>query len=43
MGLVDRDDGWRMPDWLWERVEPCCRLRPSIRWELTAGAWRSAR
>src|SRR4051812_8583352 len=22
MGLVDRDDGWRMPDWLWERIEP---------------------
>ena len=22
MGLVDRDDGWRMPVWLWERVEP---------------------
>ena len=22
MGLVDRDDGWRMPDWLWEKVEP---------------------
>ena len=22
MGLVSRDDGWRMPDWLWERVEP---------------------
>ncbi len=21
MGLVDPDDGWRMPDWLWERVE----------------------
>ncbi len=21
MGLVDRDDGWRMPDWLWERIE----------------------
>jgi transposase len=21
-GLVDRDDGWRMPDWLWERIEP---------------------
>jgi putative transposase len=20
MGLVDRDDGWRVPDWLWERV-----------------------
>ena len=20
--LVSRDDGWRMPDWLWERVEP---------------------
>ena len=22
MGLVDRDDAWRMPDWLWERIEP---------------------
>ena len=22
MGLISRDDGWRMPDWLWERVEP---------------------
>jgi putative transposase len=22
MGLVSRDDGWRMPDWLWERIEP---------------------
>lgn len=20
--MVSRDDGWRMPDWLWERVEP---------------------
>jgi putative transposase len=20
MGLVDRDDGWRIPDWLWERM-----------------------
>jgi len=22
MGVVDRDDGWRIPDWLWERIEP---------------------
>jgi putative transposase len=22
MGLVSRDDGWRVPDWLWERMEP---------------------
>jgi putative transposase len=22
MGLIDRDDGWRMPDWLWERIAP---------------------
>jgi putative transposase len=22
MGLVVRDDGWRMPDWLWERIAP---------------------
>lgn len=21
MGLVDRDDGWRIPDWLWQRIE----------------------
>src|ERR1700690_3591526 len=28
MGLVDCDDGWRMPDWLWERVEPLLPQRP---------------
>jgi len=22
MGLIDRDHGWRMPDWLWEKIEP---------------------
>jgi len=22
MVLIDRDDGWRMPDWLWEKIEP---------------------
>lgn len=22
MGLIDRDDGWRMPEWLWERIVP---------------------
>jgi hypothetical protein len=22
MGLVAKDDGWRMPDWLWERIGP---------------------
>ena len=22
MGLIDRDDGWRMPDWLWQKIEP---------------------
>jgi len=20
--MVSRDDGWRMPDWLWEQIEP---------------------
>src|SRR5215210_6049179 len=29
MGLVLRDDGWRMPDWLWERIEPLLPERPS--------------
>ena len=22
MGLVCSDDGWRIPDWLWERIMP---------------------
>jgi putative transposase len=29
MGLVSRDDGWRMPDWLWERIEPLLPEPPS--------------
>ena len=28
MGLVSRDDRWRMPDWLWERIEPLLPERP---------------
>ncbi len=28
MGLVNRDDGWRIPDWLWEKVEPLLPPRP---------------
>jgi hypothetical protein len=28
MGLVSTDDGWRMPDWLWERVERLLPARP---------------
>ena len=28
MGLVNRDDGWRIPDWLWERIEPLLPERP---------------
>src|SRR3954454_5838415 len=28
MGLVDRDDGWRMRDWLWGRGEPLLPPRP---------------
>jgi putative transposase len=28
MGLVDRDDGWRIPDWLWERIEPLLPAPP---------------
>src|SRR5919108_5858836 len=29
MGLVVEDDGWRMPDWLWARIEPLLPVRPS--------------
>ena len=28
MGLVDRDDGWRMPDWLWVKIEPLLPAPP---------------
>jgi putative transposase len=27
--MVSRDDGWRMPDWLWEQVEPLLPAPPS--------------
>ena len=26
--MVSRDDGWRMPDWLWERVQPLLPAPP---------------
>lgn len=26
--MISRDDGWRMPDWLWERIEPLLPERP---------------
>ena len=29
MGLVVKDDGWRTPDWLWERFEPLLPAPPS--------------
>ena len=29
MGLVSSDDGWRLPDWLWERIDPLLPARPS--------------
>jgi len=28
MGLVVKDDGWRIPDWLWERMEPLLPAPP---------------
>ena len=28
MGLVTPDDGWRIPDWLWERLEPLLPAPP---------------
>ena len=29
MGLVAKDDGWRIPDWLWAQIEPLLPARPS--------------
>ena len=26
--MVSKDDGWRIPDWLWERIEPLLPPRP---------------
>jgi transposase len=28
MGLVTQDDGWRVPDELWAKLEPLLPLRP---------------
>lgn len=28
MGLVNQDDGWRLPDWLWQRIEPLLPAPP---------------
>ncbi len=29
MGLVSKDDGWRIPDEVWERMEPLLPSRPA--------------
>ena len=29
MGLVVKDDGWRVPDWLWAEIEPLLPERPA--------------
>jgi putative transposase len=29
MGLVSSDDGWRLPDWLWKRLEPLLPAPPA--------------
>jgi transposase len=26
--MVSSDDGWRIPDWLWERIEPLLPATP---------------
>jgi putative transposase len=32
MGLVERDDGWRLPDWLWALIEPLLPAPPAHPW-----------
>lgn len=33
MGLLKKDDGWRLPDELWEQMEPLLRPVSRTRWE----------
>jgi hypothetical protein len=41
MRLIAQDDGWRLGDKLWERIEPLsCRLARRIRWVITVRACR---
>src|SRR5262245_7002861 len=28
MGMIESDDGWRMPDWVWEKIELLLPGRP---------------
>lgn len=35
MGLVDRDDGWRIPDRLRAKIEPLLPERPPDPWAAT--------
>ncbi len=41
MGLVSSDDGWRMPDWLSERVGPLLPPRPAHPLGFTTRACRT--
>jgi hypothetical protein len=29
-GVLKRDDGWRIPDELWNKIEPLLPLRPEL-------------
>jgi hypothetical protein len=35
MGMVKQDDGWRLPDELWEQMAPLLPLESPIRWAVT--------
>jgi hypothetical protein len=35
MGMVKQDDGWRLPDELWEQMAPLLHLESRIRWAVT--------
>ena len=38
MGMVKQDDGWRLPDELWEQMHRYYRLASRIRWAVTIRA-----
>jgi putative transposase len=38
MGRIERDDGWRTPDWLWQKIEPLAHAGLAVAEDRAAAA-----